>query len=560
MAKLQTYNKIARWLIANSRLYWVQMVLNIVLGTGYVVATLAFVWATKWTVDIATKSAAGNINHAIMLLVGIMVLEIVLGFSSKWVRAVLGVKARNKMQERLFARLLSCEWLSVKKYHTGDVLNRVMEDVVVVVNLLTEDLPSLITTLFQLTGAFAFMYLMDSRLAVIVICIAPIFVLFSKLYIRKLRGLTHEVRSMESTVQSCIQESLQHSLVVKTLERVDYVTSRLVDNHIQLRRKVVEKTWYGSISQLVMNVGFALGYLVTFVWGVKNLEAGIITYGALTAFVQLVGQIQHPIRTLTKFIPVFISAFTATERLMELEEIPLEEVKNARKEQVDGVVATQKKGLKQVAPAINLLHVSYRYDEHLRHIIKDFSYDFPSGSTTAIVGETGSGKTTLIRLLLALIKPSSGEITIGGHAISAEDRSAFTYVPQGNTLLSGTIRENLLMGNPKATDEEMWTVLDVASADFVKRLPEGLDTVCREMGGGLSEGQAQRICIARALLRKCPIMLFDESTSALDEQTEKCVVERITEYSDGATLIFVTHRPAVLKHCDQVLHLTRCDD
>lgn len=538
-----------RWLSVNSRMYWMQMVLNILLGTGYVVTTLAFVWATKWTVDIATGAAEGNINHSIALLVGIMITEIALGFSSKWVRAVLGVRARNKMQERIFNRLLMCEWLSVRKYHTGDVLNRVMEDVVVVVNLLTEDLPSLLTTIFQLVGAFLFMYLMDSRLAIIVICIAPVFVLFSKLYIHKLRGLTHEVRSMESNVQSCIQESLQHSLVVKTLERVDYVTDRLASNHRLLRQKVVEKTWYGSISQLVMNAGFSLGYLVTFVWGVKNLQAGIITYGALTAFVQLVGQIQHPIRTLTRFVPVFISAFTATERLMELEEIPLEE-----KGEAPAAIGHQ------TAPTITLEGVNYRYDAHLRSIIKDFNYSFPAGSTTAIVGETGAGKTTLIRLLLALVKPTEGRVAIDGECVTAGHRRAFTYVPQGNTLLSGTIRENLLMGNPEATDDELWRVLEVAAAAFVKRLPDGLDTVCSEMGGGLSEGQAQRVCIARALLRRCPVMLFDESTSALDEQTEQKVVERIIEYAQGATLIFVTHRPAVLKHCDQVLRLKRNDD
>lgn len=545
MAKLQTYNKIASWLFVQSRVHWFQMLLNVLLGLGYVVATLSFVWATKLTVDIATHSTEGNINHAICLLLIVMVSEIALGFSSKWVRAVLGVKARNKMQERIFSRLLMSDWLSMKKYHTGDVLNRVMEDVVVVVNLLTEDLPSLLTTLFQLTGAFCFMYLMDKRLAVVVICIAPLFVLFSKLYIRKLRGLTHEVRAMESTVQSCIQESLQHSLVVKTLERIDYVTSRLIDNHVRLRRKVVEKTWYGSISQLVMNVGFATGYLVTFVWGVKNLEAGIITYGALTAFVQLVGQIQHPIRTLTRFVPVFISAFTASERIMELEEIPSE---------TDGGECTP------IAPkeyTISFSAVHYSYAAHLRSIIKDFNCEIQQGSAVAILGETGAGKTTLIRLLLCLVHPTSGRITIGGEDITVAHRRLFTYVPQGNTLLSGTIRDNLLMGNPSATDEQLWEVLHVAAADFVKRLPDGLDTMCGEMGAGLSEGQAQRVCIARALLRKCPIMLFDESTSALDEQTEKKVVERIMEYAKGATLIFVTHRPAVLDHCDQVLHLER---
>lgn len=547
MAKLQTYHKIGRWLLAQSRYYWAQMILNIVLGTAYVSMSLAFVWVTKWIVDIATGARVGEINHAIATLVGVMVIEIALGFSSKWVRAVLGVRARNKMQERIFNRLLVSEWLNVRRYHTGDVLNRVMEDVVVVVNLLTEDIPSLLTTTFQLIGAFAFMYLMDSRLALIVICIAPLFVLFSKLYIHKLRGLTHEVRAMESNVQSCIQESLQHSLVVKTLERVSYVTGRLADNHTKLRHKVVEKTWYGSISQLVMNVGFSLGYLVTFVWGVKNLQAGLITYGALTAFVQLVGQIQQPIRTLTRFVPVFISAFTASERLMELEEIPKE-------------MECEESCSAPVNAEIRLENVSYRYNDHLRYILKDFSCTFPIGSTTAIVGETGAGKTTLIRLLLALIHPVEGRVVVGDQPLTTAHRRVFTYVPQGNTLLSGTLRENLLMGCPTATDDQLWEVLHIASADFVERLPEGLDTLCGEMGGGFSEGQAQRICIARALLRKCPVMLFDESTSALDEETEKRVVERIVEYSRGCTLIFVTHRPAVLEHCDQVLRLERGKD
>lgn len=549
MAKLQSYRKITLWMLTQSRHYWLQMTLNATLGVLYVAVSLAFVWATKLAVDIATGGASGSLNHAILLLVGVTVLDIAIGFSMKWIRAVLGVRARNSMQERLFSRLLNCEWLAVRKYHSGDVLNRVMEDVVVVVNLLTEELPSLLSTLMQLLGAFAFMYIMDSRLALIVICIAPVFVLFSRLYIRKLRALTHEVRSMESTVQSCIQESLQHSLVVKTLQRVGFVTQRLVDNHFLLRKKVVEKTWYGSISQLVMNAGFAIGYLVTFVWGVKSLHAGLITFGALTAFVQLVGQIQHPIRTLTKFVPIFISAFTACERLMELEDIPLEE----EDENTDAAAPRMTEG-------IVFEDVSYQYGAHGRHVINHMNYRFPAGSATAIVGETGAGKTTLIRLLLALVKPTEGRVTIDGESITARHRCMFTYVPQGNTLLSGTLRDNLLMGCPDATDAELWEVLEVASAGFVKRLPDGLDTVFSEMGGGLSEGQAQRISIARALLRKCPIMLFDESTSALDEQTERNVVERITKYAEGATLIFVTHRPAILEHCSQILRVEREDD
>lgn len=550
MTKLLTYRKIATWLLGKCRNHWLQIVLNILLGTSYVMSSLAFVWATKLSVDIATHSVEGNINVSIAFLVGIMAIEIALGFSSKWVRAVLGVKARNKMQETIFKRLLNAEWLGLKRLHSGDVINRVMQDVNVVVNLITEDIPSFLTTLVQLVGAFAFMYIMDSRLAIIVLCIAPLFVVLSKLYIKKLRKLTHEVRELESTVQSCIQESLQHSLVVKTLERVDYVTGRLVGNHQRLQRKVVEKTWYGSVSQFVMNVGFGIGYLVTFVWGVKKLEAGLITYGALTAFVQLVGQIQHPIRTLTRFVPVFISAFTATERLKELEEIPLEDLDKTAAEQPSNDSTSS-------CCTIRFVDVSYSYAPGSREVISDFSYEFNHGDVVAVVGETGAGKTTLIRLLLALVRPTKGRILLGTQEISAADRRSFTYVPQGNTLLSGTLRNNLLMGNPQATDQELWEVLDVASADFVKSLPDGLDTECGEMGAGFSEGQAQRLCIARALLRKCPVMLFDESTSALDETTEKKVVDNIIRYSVGSILIFVTHRPNILDHCNKMLQLSR---
>lgn len=559
MSKLRTYKEIVAWLAARSVGYWLQIVINVLLGTAYVAASLAFVWATKKTVDIATRSETGNIDTAICMLVGIMVTQILLGFSSRWVRAVLGIKARNRMQERLFSRLLGCDWLAMRRYHTGDVVNRIMQDVGVVVNLLTEDIPSLFTTLLQLVGAFYFMYLMDSRLAVIVICIAPVFVLFSKIYIRRLRALTHDVRSLESEVQSRVQESLQHSLVVKTLERVGYVTQRLVTSHTMLRRKVVEKTWYGSISQLVMNAGFGIGYLVTFVWGVKNLEAGIITYGALTAFVQLVGQIQHPIRTLTRFVPVFITAFTASERLMELESVPLEETPSFDRRDTESAEMKTAATPAAAAPMIRFDDVSFRYTASARDVITHFSHVFAPGSSTAIVGETGAGKTTLIRLLLALVAPSAGRVTIGDAPITASDRRVFAYVPQGNTLLSGTIRDNLLMGNPVATEAEMEQVLHVASADFVSHLPDGLNTMCGELGGGLSEGQAQRLCIARALLRRSPVMIFDESTSALDEQTERNVVRRIVEYAPDSTLIFVTHRKAIVDCCDTIVTLARTE-
>ena len=269
----------------------------------------------------------------------------------------------------------------------------------------------------------------------------------------------------------------------------------------------------------------------------------------MTAFLQLVNKIQGPARSLTRLVPQFVSVFTAAERLMELEEDPLEE---------------QGDPIQLEAPCgIRFTDVTFAYEQS--DVLKDLSFDFKPGSCTAILGETGAGKTTLIRLILALIRPQQGvaEIYSGSQpsgsklqALSPRHRCNLIYVPQGNTLLSGTIRENLRLGKVTATDEEMKEALHRACADFVMDLPEGLDTVCSESGGGLSEGQAQRIAIARALLREGSIMLFDEATSALDPETERQLLQNILENHDK-TIIFITHRPAIVDYCDQVLHIEK---
>lgn len=545
---LSSLTVILKWLWHNMRGVQLQVFLNLTLGITLVFVDLAFVWSTKLAVDIATGNETGlTLFQAFVFLVLIIVLQIGISVSNRWISATLGVCAQNRMQERFFGRMLSSDWMGVRQYHSGDLLNRMIKDVSDVVSFLTTTLPSFLSTLVQFCGAFVFLYLLDSRLAVLVVGILPIFIVMAKLYVRHMRQLTHEVRQTESQVQSIIQESIQHSLVVKTLERVGFVVDRLADAHTTLRAQVIRRTVYSSVSSTLINVGFATGYVVTFVWGVTSLQKGVITYGALIAFIQLVSQIQSPVRALTRFVPMFISTFTAVERLIEVENVPLE------------TAADDTDVLPDAQVAIEFENVSYRYTPTTRDVLDNVSLHFPAGSVTAIVGETGSGKTTLIRLLLALIKPTQGEasLIVDGkrHTCSPALRSAYSYVPQGNTLMSGTVRYNLLMGNPDATDEMMCEALKVAEAGFVLELPRGLDTKCNEFGGGLSEGQAQRICIARALLRKCPVFLFDESTAALDAETEEKVVRSIIEFAKGKTLIFVTHRPAVLQYCTQQIRM-----
>ena len=543
--ELLSYRILSQWLWRTSAGYRLQATINTIIGIILVLTDLAFVWGTKWAVDIATNSNNKSLKPAILFLGCIIIIQILLGITSRWIRAILGVKAQNKMQHDSFSHLLRSDWKSMQQFHTGNLINRIETDVNNIIGFITESIPSLFTTIFQFIGAFLFLFYMDKTLACVIVLVVPFFLISSKLYVRKMRTLTRTVRETESKIQSIIQESLQHTMVIKTLGRTQTMLEKLSTTQRQLRKEIVSKTKYATISSCLMNAGFATGYLLTFTWGAVSLHRGLITYGALIAFVQLVSQIQGPVKQLTRFIPVFISSFTATERLIELDNIPLE--RNEKDLRVES------------SAGISIDNLTFCYSKTSRKIFDNFSFTFPAGSITAILGETGSGKTTLIRLLLSLIAPKAGNITLQDKKkifpISPETRCNFAYVPQGNTLLSGSIRENLLLGSPLASEEEMKQALEDAAAEFVLPLPEGLDTICGEMGHGLSEGQAQRIAIARALLNPAPVLLLDEATSALDAETESRVIKRIIQKYQNRTIIFVTHRPEILKYSTQTLFL-----
>ena len=545
--QLSSYRSLLKWLWRMWKGYRTQALMNVAIGLGVVALDLLFVWATKLAIDIATGvDTQFTLKEAIFLLVCFACGQVGLGICSRWVSAVLGVRAQNKIQHDLYARLLGSGWRELRAYHTGNLLNRLETDVYTVITLLTENFPSFFTTIVKFLGAFLFLFWMDKTLALIVVVIVPFFVLCSKLYMRKLRRLTHIIRDNDSKIQSLLQESLQHVVVIKTLGRQRTMLDRLSSLQNLLYRETLRKTKYSTVSSTVINAGFIAGYMLTFTWGTVSLQRGLITYGALIAFIQLVGQIQGPARQLARYVPLFISAFTATERLMELENIHHEAAKGDR-------LLSGRVGLR-------LEHLTFAYEKGSKKIFDNFSYDFPPQSITAILGETGSGKTTLVRLLLNLIRAQAGSLYLydaQGLRLEAspDTRCNFAYVPQGNTLLSGTIKENLLLGRPDATDEDLHEALRLAAADFISELPDGIESICGEGGTGLSEGQAQRIAIARALLRRAPFLLLDEATSALDTETERRVLQNIVSTFEGRTVIVVTHRPEVLQYCTQVLDL-----
>lgn len=535
---------ILRWLWQASRGNRLQAGLNASVGLLEVAVSLLQVWAVKRAIDIAAGTQDGNLYWAVGVM-GILILaDFALHISAIWIRNILGIRAQNRMQQRMLDRILRSEWHGKEQRHSGDVLNRLEGDVKNVVDFLTETLPNTLSVLALFLGSFYYLFTMDHLLAFIIVGIIPIFVLFSRVYVNRMRQLTRKVRDSDSKVQSVLQETIQNRMLIKTLEGDNEMVDKLEDTQSELRQNVVKRTAFSVFTNLILNFGFALGYLIAFLWAAVRMSSQTLSFGGMTAFLQLVNKIQGPARSLTRLVPAFVSVFTAAERLMELEENPLEE-------QGDPIPFEAPCG-------IRLDDVSFTYPDSETPVVNHLSFDFRPGTCTAVLGETGSGKTTILRMLLALLRPQSGSVSLYNDSrskqLSPRLRCNIVYVPQGNTLMSGSIRENLRLGKLDATDEEMRQALRKSCAEFVFDLPEGLDTSCTEQGGGLSEGQAQRIAIARALLRNRPVMLFDEATSALDPDTERQLLRNILS-DNHRTVIFVTHRMAVVDYCDQVLKL-----
>lgn len=523
---------------------------NLVAGLLIVALEFLFVWLTKQTIDIAThQSHLFKFSTVVTFLATTLVLQLAIRAWRSWINAMLSVKAGNKMQMDIFAHTLRTPWADLMAFHSGDIINRIEKDVNVMVSLVIDTLPSFIIVCVQFCGAFAFLYIMDSTLALFVVIIIPFFLVIGKLYVKKMRKLTRQIRDADSLLQAQYQEGITNRIVIKTIRNANSVMeNRVRDTQNKIVSLVRYRARFSVSSNTIMNLGFAIAYLFTFIWGTYHLSIGLITYGALIAFVQLVGQIQRPVRSLVSFIPELINALTSGERVLQIKQLSEEE----------NTIENPQTPLPSPPLGVKLTDVCFSYNQK-RLILRDFSYDFAPAGRVAIMGPTGRGKTTLIRLLLGLLSPQKGSICIYGNGIQrrvdVSTRQLFAYVPQGNTLFSGTIRSNLLIASPEATDEELCHALELAKADFVSQLPEGLSSPCGEKGIALSEGQAQRLCIARALLVKAPILLLDEATSALDKDTEAAVLHNITTALPTTTIICISHREQVLRYCPTILRL-----
>ena len=517
------------------------------IGLFHVAFSMTFVWVCKRLIDAATSSDPENILLYVAVMVGCMLMQILLSAIEQRLLNLSDVSLKNSLRYRLFTKLMDSRWDGKENFHTGDTLNRVMEDVRVVAESVTRSVPAVITAGIQFAASFGFLFILEPGLAWAVPGIMVAMLLLSKAYVRKMRKLTKDIRTTESAMQSLMQESLQHRLVIHTLERTPYISDDLAGKQADLQERVMDKTVYDIYTRGFIQFGFSAGYAAAFLWGVSGIMAGTATFGMMTAFLQLVGQIQRPVMNLSHQLPPLINSLTSAERIMEIEAQPSEEAGQT-------VCMGDHAG-------ILFENVTYAYPDSEKVVLDGLSHDFRPGSVTALTGETGIGKSTVMRLILALLTPDKGKVSIynGTHAIpvSPDTRCNIIYVPQGNTLMSGTIRDNLLLGNPAATDEELAGVLYLAAAEFVNDLPDRLDTICGEKGAGLSEGQAQRIAIARSLLKKGSVVLLDEPTASLDPQTEEKLIGRLRSGMKDKTIIIVTHRDATVSLCDAVIRLAK---
>ena len=528
---LKNMNYIA-WLWHNSRGIRFNTVVRIVTGIGQVAFGLLMVWLSRRFIDETIRTgSADDVLRMVLLLVLTVLGGVALRQVGYWLTTTAGVHQTNTLRLRFFSSLFRRQLYTEQELHAGDVTSRLVKDIETVSSVCTDTVPQIAITFIQLCGAFLLMRWFDARLAWALLLLTPMTIVFGKLISRRLRKMTLDIREDESRIQMQVQESMEHNAVLRSLDSEQWVTDRLDSMQQRLKGNVMRRMRFTVAMRIIMGCVFGFGYLLAFVWGGICLRNGTITFGVMTSFLQLVGMIQHPILQLLNMVPTVIHCTASIDRLEDLS------VAGEKEICVNSCSSVPNN-------TVRFSDVSFRYANGDSEILQHFSYVFAPGTKTAIMGQTGIGKTTLFRLILGFIQPTSGRVEVGGN---------ICYVPQGNTLMSGTIRYNLQLAKPDASDDELRQVLHTACADFVFELEDGIDTELGERGCGLSEGQAQRIAIARGLLHGGDIFLLDEISSSLDEPTEKELYDRIFMSLPQKTMIFITHRATVRELCDDIL-------
>ncbi len=544
-----------KWLLGYVSKYRLQIVLYVVIGLISTGMGLGSSVASKYLIDAVVSHNNDTIFKSAAFAVGLGITQYFVGAAVSRIAGVVGTKISMEIRSGVYEHITYSKWENIRKYHSGELLNRIEGDVGAVSNSIVSYIPSVFTKLAQFIGCLAVVLYYDPTMAIFAFMSAPFLVLSSKITTKMLRKYNKESREMNGKILSFYSESIQNLQTIKAFD----LTKRYVEQMktiLQLHRKIkLDYDRFSIVMSLCMSIiGIAVAY-TCYGWGVYRLWQGAISYGTMTLFLQISGQLTSSFSSLVSLLPGAITVATAAGRIMEITDLPLEEHKDSVK------ADKMEKSANENGVTIVCSNLKYTYPDGDKPVVSCASFKAAPGETIAFIGPSGEGKTTLLRLILGLIEPDSGEITVETNdgqkiSISESTRRFCSYVPQGNAIFSGTVADNLRIVCPEATDEELIGALVTADAwSFIKELPLGLYTEISEKGVNFSEGQVQRMSIARAILRDAPIVVMDEATSALDTSTEKTVLANMMKAYPNRTRIITTHRPSMLQYCTRVYRI-----
>lgn len=544
-----------KWLLRYVSKYRLQIAFYVVIGLLSTAMGLGASVASKYLIDSVVSHNNDTILKSAVIAVTLGLTQIVVGAVVSRIAGVVGTKISMEIRSGVYEHVTYSKWEDIRKYHSGDLLNRIEGDVGTVSSSIISFIPNVFTTSAQFIGCLAVVLYYDPTMAIFAFMSAPFLVFSSKITTKMVRKYNKESREMNGKILSFYSESIQNLQTIKAFD----ITKRYVEQmktNLQLHRKIkLDHDRFSIIMSLCLSlIGLAVAY-TCYGWGVYRLWQGAISYGTMTLFLQISGQLTGSFSALVSLIPSAISIATSAGRIMEITSLPLEENKDSE------MAEKMEKSADESGVTIICNDLKYTYPDGDEPVVANVSFRAESGETIAFVGPSGEGKTTLLRLILGLVDADSGELIIAtkdGNKIPVSEctRRFCSYVPQGNAIFSGTVADNLRIVKPEATDEEIIDALVTADAwSFIKELPLGINTEISEKGVNFSEGQVQRMSIARAILRDAPIIVMDEATSALDAKTEETVLANMMKAYPNRTRIITTHRPSMLQYCTRVYRI-----
>lgn len=534
-----------KWIYARTKRFLPAVAVTSLISAFTAVSYVLLALITKRVLDIATKDAAGSLAAAGTALFAVIAVQVILSACQSLLNAYVNGKLTLSLRSYLFTLICRKKYSQISRYHSGDILNRLTSDVDVVVSSSVSIIPSVVSTVAKITAGIGAMIFMNPIIAAVILVLGITVPAIGRAINKKYKYMHKECQRTEGKTRSFMQECFENIVVIKSFASEKPFVKRLtvfMEDNFRLK---IKRTGISVLASICLYTFFTAGYYAVLLWGAGGLAAGTLTYGTLMLFLQLISQLRAPLQNVSGILPQYYSALASAERLIELEK-PEDEKPSLEKESADR--------LKDNFESLEINGLCFGYGRET--VIENCSFKIEKNKITAVTGESGSGKSTLFKLILGLYSPTAGSITVNGKIpVDASVRGLFAYVPQGNMVLSGTVRDNITLCNPDVDEERLINAAKAAEIyDYISSLPDGFDTVLSERGAGLSEGQIQRISIARALLTEAPVLLLDEATSALDETTETRVLENIKAMS-AKTVVFITHRNTSLKVCDRIIRV-----